>query len=92
MMEPHSIRLHYCLAVAWRVVRRSARRAVVPDIVAVAWAAICGAPGRHHIKPGPTRAAARGLCVNQNIRTQSLNPDFMRSYCVRNDMCETRIK
>jgi len=24
---------------------------VVPDIIAVAWAAVCGAPGRYHINP-----------------------------------------
>ena len=72
-MEPDSTRLRHCLAVAWRVMRRSARRGVVPDIITIAWAAVCGAPGRHHIKPGSINRG-RAACINQNIRTPLLTP------------------
>ena len=81
-MEPASIRLHLLFG---RGVARGAafaRRSVVPDVFAVASAAICGAAGRHHIKPGPTRAAADGSCINQNIRTLSWAPILLEIVCV----------
>jgi hypothetical protein len=42
---------------------RIARRGiVVPDIITIAWAAVCRAPGRLHIKPGST-ARGRADCA-----------------------------
>ena len=74
IMEPDSTRLHFYLAVAWRVVRRSARR--------VSW---CPTSLRSHGRPFVGRRdgiisnrdqprGRAGLCINQNIRTQSLTP------------------
>ena len=39
--------------------------------------------GTASYQTGTNARGRAGLCVNQNIRTLPLNPDFMRSYCVR---------
>src|SRR5262249_50311482 len=82
IMEPDSTPAPFLFVVAWRVVRRSRTAGVVvPNIITIAWAAVCRAPGRLHIKPGST-ARRRGLCISQKFH-RSIDPDFMRSYVVQ---------
>jgi len=76
------------------VARGAAIRAagvVVPDIITVAWAAFCGAPGRHHIKPGPTRAAATRDCALIKTYSHTHGPRFYVELSCAQHMCETRI-
>jgi hypothetical protein len=66
-------RLHFYLVVARRVVRRfRAAGVVVPDIITVAWAAVCRAPGRLHIKTGVNRAVARFVTRASALKAQTL--------------------
>lgn len=66
-------RLHFYLVVACRVVRRfRAAGVVVPDIITVAWAAVCRAPGRLHIKTGVNRAVARFVTRASALKAQTL--------------------
>jgi len=76
------------------VARGAAIRAagvVVPDIITVAWAAFCGAPGRHHIKPGPTRAAATD-CALIKTYARTHGPQVYVEFLCAQHMCEIGIK
>jgi hypothetical protein len=81
-MEPDSTPAPFLFVVAWRVVRRSGRRvSVVPDIITVAWAAVCRATGTASYQTGINRAATH----------TTVDPDFMRRYCVQIICANTRI-
>ena len=57
-------------AVAWRVVRRSATAgAVVPDIISVAWAAVCGALGRLSYQTGTIARARAARRIGALVKT-----------------------
>ena len=75
------------------VARGAAIRAagvMVPAIVTVAWAAIFRAPGRHHIKPGPTARPGRD-CALIKTYAHTHGPQVYVKFLCAQHMCETWI-